>query len=97
MKFDKSISLLRVLAINDKHNIVGIFDKYSLSIYIIHHILIWIYLIYVPNSMSCMHEHYIIAPIILFVVIMLLSLVLSYVISLLPFADFIIGIKRTLR
>lgn len=66
-------------------------DKYSLSIYIIHHILIWSALFYLPNVASMIHEHYIIAPIMMFVMVVPISLGLSCVIAVLPKAKCVIG------
>lgn len=71
-----------------------VLDRYSLSIYIIHHILIFVYLDYVPNAQSFMTNHYAIAPILLFIMVLPMSLGISYILSFLPGAKYIIGIGR---
>ena len=77
-----------------KSSALMVLDRYSLSIYIIHHILIFVYLDYVPNAQSFMTNHYAIAPILLFIIVLPMSLGISYILSFLPGAKYIIGVGR---
>ncbi len=52
-------------------------DSCSLGIYIIHHLLIWGILFYIPNILELMNEHFILAPIILFIGILATSWLLT--------------------
>lgn len=52
-------------------------DKNSLGIYIIHHILIWVVILYIPPVIPFMNQHYILAPIILFTIIFIISWLIS--------------------
>ena len=69
-------------------------DRYSLAVYIIHHILIFIYLDYVPGSQQIMAMHFVAMPLLMFIIITPLSLVIAYGISYLPGSKYIIGVKR---
>lgn len=75
--------------------VVSLLDKYSLSIYILHHILIFLYLYYVPNGQGFMTQHYIVAPLLLFFAVSSLSLLLSYILSYMPCAQYVIGTRRS--
>ena len=80
---------------NDKARHILLFlDYYSLAIYIIHHILIHASLYYIPGFKAAMTEHYIVCPSVLFLVVFSASILLSYGISCLPGARFIIGVER---
>lgn len=72
---------------------VSLLDKYSLSIYILHHILIFLYLYYVPNGQGFMTQHHIVAPLLLFIAVSALSLLLSYTLSYMPCAQYVIGTR----
>lgn len=48
-------------------------DKCSLGIYIIHHILIWAFLYYCPNGQFLTNNHEIVAPIMMFIIVLLMS------------------------
>lgn len=74
-----------------------ILDKYSLAIYIIHHILIFVYLDYIPNSGYLLTSHYLLAPLIMFVIILPLSLFISILLTYLPFSEYIVGISESQR
>lgn len=69
-------------------------DRYSLPIYIVHHILIFVYYDYLPNSQSFMTAHYIFAPLIMFIVLVPLSLGISIALSYLPKAKYLIGVAK---
>ncbi len=76
-------------------SVVSLLDKYSLSIYILHHILIFLYLYYVPGGQGFMIQHYIVMPLLLFIAVSALSLLLSYMLSCMPCAQYVIGIRRS--
>lgn len=57
------------------------FDKHSMSIYLIHHILIWTGLTYFSWMPLMLDEHFIQAPIIMFIIVLPLSWGISYVFS----------------
>lgn len=48
-------------------------DKCSMGIYIIHHVLIWLFIYYCPFSTVLLNEYYISSPIIIFVIAILIS------------------------
>lgn len=52
-------------------------SRHSMAIYILHHIIIWVALLYIPPVKPFMDRHYIIAPLILFTVVFLMSWGLS--------------------
>jgi len=52
-------------------------DRCSMGIYIIHHILIWGIIYYIPSSQALMKEHYIIAPLILFIMVFPVSYIIT--------------------
>lgn len=66
-------------------------DKYSLAVYIIHHIYIYVYLYRIPGSTVVMHECPMAAPLIMFAIIAPLSLLTAYVLGFLPGAKYIVG------
>ena len=78
----------------NRYKILNLFDKYSLPIYIIHHILIFFILDYIPVSQAYMSVHYITSPILLFLIVLLLSLGISYSLSFLPKAKYFIGVNK---
>ncbi len=59
------------------HPALNHLDTHSLGIYIIHHIIIWAVILYIPPVKPFMNHHYILAPIILFTVVFFLSWGLS--------------------
>lgn len=91
--------MLRVITLNysmmtgARIKALGFLDRYSMSIYIIHHILIWAFLIYHPNALALLEYHDVSLPLILFVVIFTLSLSISYLIGMIPGAEYIIGTR----
>lgn len=48
-------------------------DRCSMGIYIIHHLLIWIFLFYCSQAQQLMNEYYILAPMVMFVSIFIAS------------------------
>lgn len=81
---------------NDRVRHVLLFlDHYSLAIYIIHHILIHASLYYIPGFKAAMTNHYILCPSVLFISVFFASLLLSYGISCMPGAKYIIGVEAT--
>lgn len=56
-------------------------DRNSMGIYIIHHILIWAVIFYVPECVLWMQTHFIIAPIIMFLVVFPLAWWLASILS----------------
>ena len=76
-----------------RQTVILLIDNFSLAIYIIHHILIFIYFDYVPGGQSFMSEHFIIAPILMFIVALPLSLLITYGLSYMPCSKYIIGIS----
>lgn len=70
----------------------GVLDKYSLSIYIIHHILIFVGLDYLPIVKIILMHHPYAGPLLMFTVVLPLSLILSMLIDRLPGSKYIIGI-----
>ncbi len=72
-------------------------NKYSLAIYLIHHIYIFIYLDYIPNGQALMNEHYILCPIFMFIIVFLLSILTAYIFSYIPCSKYIIGVSRQKR
>lgn len=87
-----SLNTAHFIAYVSKNKLLILLDKYSLAIYIVHHILIFIYLDYYPNAGSIMTNHYLLAPLVMFVIILPLSLLISMAISCLPGSKYIIGI-----
>ena len=67
-------------------------DKTSMGIYLIHHILIYIFLIYVPYATSIMDNHPYISPCILFVCVLLLSHILVSFMSRFIVISFLMGV-----
>lgn len=55
-------------------------DRCSMGIYIVHHLLIWAFLFYCPQSQRLMNEHYILAPIIMLVTVFLASWGITYMV-----------------
>lgn len=81
---------------NDRARHILLFlDHYSLAIYIIHHILIHASLYYIPGFKAAMTDHYIVCPSVLFISVFFASLPLSYGISCMPGAKYIIGVEAT--
>ena len=72
---------------------ITLLDKYSLSIYIIHHILIFMCVYYVNDFKLMMHSHPFFSPLVMFITVFLLSFLISVVLSYLPGAKYIIGTK----
>lgn len=56
-------------------------DRNSMGIYIIHHLLIWGFIIYVPCSHEFMNNNPILAPCILFVVVFVISWAMTIIIN----------------
>lgn len=54
-------------------------DNCSLGIYIFHHLLIWAFLFYYPLASRLMNEHYILAPLVLFVIVYFVSWGITYI------------------
>lgn len=69
-------------------------DKNSLSIYIIHHILIFAYYYYVSEGQELMTNHYVIAPLIMFITVFIMSYLISCTLSYVPGSKYIIGTQR---
>lgn len=57
---------------------INFIDKNSMGIYVPHHILKWLILIYIHNMKELMISSYIIMPIILFICVFLVSLGISW-------------------
>lgn len=70
------------------------FDKYSMPIYIIHHILIFALLVYVPFVSAFWEEHFVCGPLVMFCFITPVSLLFSYVLGFIPGAEYCIGISN---
>lgn len=70
------------------------FEKNSLGIYIIHHILIHIVLLYVPFTQLLMNQHYIIAPISLLFFVIVTSWFLSDIIRRSNLLSWSLGVIR---
>lgn len=77
-----------------RRTVLMLLDKYSMAIYIVHHILIFVYLDYVPNAGAIMTNHYLLAPLAMFAILLPLSLIISVMLSYLPGAKYIIGISK---
>ena len=69
-------------------------DRFSLAIYIIHHIFIVAALNYVPCVRLFLDDNIYLGPLLMFVIVMPLSLAISYAISYLPGAKYIIGVSK---
>ena len=63
------------------NDIVGFFDKHSMGVYIIHHIIIFQLLFYYAPSHSYLNANPILGPLLLFVGVMAVSLMLSWIIE----------------
>lgn len=61
------------IKIKNENKIIKSLDRHSMSIYIIHHIIIWAALVYIPPVIPFMEQHYFLAPIILFPTIFIIS------------------------
>lgn len=48
-------------------------DKCSMGIYIIHHVLIWAFIYYIPFSRVILNKYYILTPIIMFIIVLIIS------------------------
>ena len=68
-------------------------DKNSMSIHLLHHIFIWLFLFYVPGCQSLMNNYPYIAPIVLFVVVLTLSSLLSWTLHKLNCTRMLLGEK----
>lgn len=75
-------------------NMLLTFDRYSLSIYIIHHILIFAFLYYFPYGQQYMTIHYVLLPILMFIVVLIGSYCMAYILHYIPGTENIIGTKR---
>lgn len=75
------------------HPLLVRLDKHSMGIYIIHHILIWVVLIYIPPVLPIMNQHYILAPIVLFVGVFIVSWLLSEAMHRHKYTRYLIGSK----
>lgn len=68
-------------------------DKNSMSIYLLHHIFIWLFLFYMTECHELMNDYPYIAPIVLFAVVLILSSLLSWVMHKSKYARIILGEK----
>ncbi|MGM9862982.1 MAG: acyltransferase family protein [Lepagella sp.] len=75
------ISTRPITMSNTTAKLFNSFDKHSMSIYLIHHILIWTGLTYISWMPLIFDEHFIQAPIIMFLIVLPLSWSFSYVFS----------------
>ena len=73
--------LLSVRPIRFGQRVLTNLDKHSMGIYIVHHLLIWCALIYIPGITMLMDSHYIIAPAFLFLITFSLSWLLTTILS----------------
>lgn len=69
--------LLSAAPVRFGHNILNNFDKHSMGIYIIHHLLIWGILLYIPGAVVLMNAYPVLAPILLFGVVFFVAWVVS--------------------
>lgn len=63
------------------NDIVGFFDKHSMGVYIVHHIIIFQILMYLPWAHTYLNLHPIIGPMIFFVLVLTMSLMLCWLID----------------
>lgn len=95
--------MLRVITLNcsmmtgARIKALGFLDRYSMSIYIIHHILIWAFLIYYPNAQGLLEYYDVTLPLLLFAIAFTLSLAMSYLIGMIPGAEYITGIRTSAK
>jgi len=66
-------------------------DKSSMGIYLIHHVLIFIFLMYVPEAEDLMDSHPYTLPFILFVCVFSLSFALALLLNRFKYTSFLIG------
>lgn len=69
-------------------------DKNSLGIYILHHCLIWVVLLYVPGVKTLMCCYQYVAPFILFILVFMASFALAYFMNNNHYTAQLIGLKR---
>ncbi len=53
--------------------IIAHIDRHSMGIYILHHLLIWGVLAFVPSLVAFITEHFLIAPVLLFLAVLIIS------------------------
>ena len=68
-----TLALIESFSLANVHVCIKSIDKCSIGIYILHHIIIQSILRYVPGTHRLMNEHLIVAPILLFIVVFLIS------------------------
>ncbi len=70
------------------------FDRYSMPVYIIHHILIFALLLYAPITRDFLGNHIVLSPVCLFFIITPVSLSLSYFLSFIPGSEYCLGVSN---
>lgn len=69
-------------------------DKNSMGIYIIHHLLIWVAIIYVPIVQDFMIYHTIVGPIFLFLAVFTTSWLLAHTFTNVKYTQFIFDFRK---
>lgn len=65
----------------ESNSFIKTFDRNSMGIYIIHHILIYAILIYIPGFQTLMDNHFFLGPLILFATVFPLSILIANVLG----------------
>ena len=67
------------------------FASNSMGIYLIHHVIIWSLLIYIPGFQAFMNSHFFIAPVFLFISVIFVSWSISIILNKYRLTRYIIG------
>lgn len=87
-------ALLSARQIRVGKRIIDNLDKNSMGIYIIHHLLIWGALIYIPGLTILMDYHYILSPFTLFLITLTLSWLMTAVLNKNSYTKFLFNTKN---
>lgn len=86
-------SLLSLYPIKSHWIVIDNLDKNSMGIYIIHHLLIWILIVYIPVISIFLATHPVTGPIILFLIIFTLSWLLAHLFTKTKFLRFLFNFR----
>lgn len=71
-------ALFEKYSLGQTNSFVSFLDKHSMGVYILHHIVIFQILMYIPSSHTWLNSHPIIAPLLFFTLVLTASLILCY-------------------
>ena len=73
--------LFEKYSFEETNKFVGFLDKHSMGVYVLHHIVIFQILFYIPSSHAFLNAHTTMGPLLLFVAMVAVSLMLSWIIE----------------